>query len=142
MLVALTEIGWAIARPDRPVDVSRAADPVPHEDLRTVCLHGIVVGMTALVDVGVPIGAPLPGPVGPVMRVVAGLDPGALLETDHIEPGPREHGGCERAGRSRADDQDIAVLLLFHRFSPQFWVRLLSRSSALTSTRRTSSVGV
>ena len=75
MLVALAEVGRPEARPDRAIDVGRAADPVPHQDLRGVRLDRIVVGMMALVDVGTPVRAPLPGPVGTVVRMISRLDP-------------------------------------------------------------------
>src|ERR1700683_2036756 len=70
VLVALAEVGGAVARPDRAVDIGRAADPVPHQDLRGVRLDRIVVGMMALVDVGAPVRAPLPGPVRAIVRMI------------------------------------------------------------------------
>ena len=142
VLVALAEVGGPVARPDRAVDIGRAADPVPHQDLRGVGLDRIVVGMMALVDVGAPVRAPLPGPVRAVVRMISRLDPCALLEAEHIEAALRENRGGERSGRARADNQHIAVLTLGHRFRPQAWVRLLSRSRPLMSTRRTSDVFV
>src|ERR1700722_3432514 len=63
VLVALTEVGGTEARPNRAIDVGRAPDSVPHQDLRRIRLDGIVVGMMAFVDVGAPVRASLPTPV-------------------------------------------------------------------------------
>src|SRR5580692_1452716 len=142
VLVALAEVGGPEARPNRAIDIGRASDPVPHQNLRGVRLDRIVVGMMALVDVGVPIRAPLPGPVRAIVRMISRLDPCALLEAEHIEPALRENRGGERPGGARADNQHIAVLTLGHRFRPQAWVRLLSRSRPLMSTPLTSDVFV
>src|SRR3984957_10043868 len=142
VLVALAEVGGPEARPNRAIDVGRAADPVPHQNLRGVRLDSIVVGMMALVDVGAPIRASLPSPVRAVVRMISRLDPCALLETEHIEAALRENRGGERPGGTRADNQHITVLTLGHRFRPKAWVRLLSRSRPLMSTRRTSDVFV
>src|ERR1700722_14940334 len=63
VLVALAEVGGPEARPNRAVDIGRAADPVPHQNLRGVRLNWIVVWVMALVDVGAPVRASLPSPV-------------------------------------------------------------------------------
>src|SRR6202044_46417 len=112
MFVALAEVGGPEARPNRAVDIGRAADPVPHQNLRGVCLHRIVVWVMALVDVGAPVRAPLPGPVRAVVRMISRLDPCALLEAEHIEAALRENRGRERPSSARADNQHITVLTL------------------------------
>ena len=110
VLDALAEVGWPIARPECRVDVGRAADRVPHQDVRGRALDRIVVAAVADIVVRMPALLPLPFPVGAEVRVIVGRGPAALLEADHLEPRLAQHHARERAAGARADHQHVGGL--------------------------------
>ncbi len=107
VLDALAEVGWPIARPECRVDVGRAADRVPHQDVGARALDRIVVAAVADIVVRMPALLPLPFPVGAEVRVIVGRGPAALLEADHLEPRLAQHHARKRAAGARADHQDV-----------------------------------
>ena len=119
VLLALAEVGRAVARPERPVDVGRAAYPVPHQDLRGIGPDRKVVDVAADVDVGAPAGAALPLPVRAVVGVLARLDPPALLQADDLEAGLAQNHRGDRARGTRADDENVGRLMRGHASSPR-----------------------
>ena len=91
VLGALAEIGRPKARPDRGVDVGRAADGVPHQDAGGRAFDRIIGRCLANVVVRAPAPVALPFPVGIMVRMGRRLRPLPLLEAHYLEPSLPQH---------------------------------------------------
>ena len=111
VLSPLAEIRWAVARPSGGVDAGGTADAVPHQRRLVRAVHRVVVRVRAHVDGDRPVGGTPPFPVPAEVRALVWRKPRALLQADHLDAFPGQHGGGNDAAGARADDDDVGVIV-------------------------------